>query len=131
MLIVFAGLGARLWIASGWPTIRPEGAGRERHLYVQRVISPLERRSYDVKSPSGRVEQDMQTCSLSLIRGGLITVLFGWPFPLNELQIENKNAIENGHEQQGNEGSHAKPANLRITKRFPQRATVQCKRKKS
>jgi hypothetical protein len=49
---------------------------------------------------------------LSLIRGGLIGRLLGWPFPLNKLQIENKNAVENGHEQQGDEGSHAKPANL-------------------
>src|SRR2546425_12320384 len=73
----------------------------------------------------------MQNLQFVADQGGLISGLFGWPFPLNELQIENKNAVENGDEQQGDEGRHAKPANLRITKGFPQRSAVQCERKES
>src|SRR5258708_38720050 len=51
--------------------------------------------------------------------------------PFDPLQIEHKNRVEDRDQQQSDEGSDCKSADLRIAKRFPEWATLDCKRKQS
>jgi hypothetical protein len=50
-------------------------------------------------------------------------------FPLHDFEVEHCNAVKDRHQQQRDEGGNRQPANLRITKRLPQRTAVYRQRK--
>src|SRR5258708_23948787 len=51
--------------------------------------------------------------------------------PLNPLQIEYKDCVEDRDEKQRNEGRDGESADLGITERFPERATFEREREQS
>src|SRR5260370_9736301 len=57
---------------------------------------------------------------------GLLCSLLRVPF--NPLEIEHKDRVENGDEEQGDEGGDGQSADLRVTERLPERTTFESKR---
>src|ERR1051326_2358978 len=51
-----------------------------------------------------------------------------WISPLDPLQIENKDSVQHGDEQQGNHRRNTKSTDLSVTKRLPQRPAVRRQR---
>src|ERR1700730_12404854 len=62
-------------------------------------------------------------------RTGLFSVLCR--FPLDPLEVENKDCVEDGDQKQGNEGSDSESADLGIAERLPERAAFECQWKQS
>src|SRR5215467_11580225 len=58
-------------------------------------------------------------------------VLFCWCSPLHPLQVENKDSVQHGHQQQRNHRRHAETADLSVTKRLPQRPAMRRQREES
>src|SRR5258707_59580 len=52
-------------------------------------------------------------------------------FPLDPLEIEDKNGVEDRNQQKGDEGSDSQSADLGIAERLPERATFECEWKQS
>ena len=46
-------------------------------------------------------------------------------FPFEDLQIENEDRVEHRDQEQCDEGGHGQPADLRVTQRLPERASMQ------
>jgi len=49
-------------------------------------------------------------------------------FPFDPLEIEHKDRVEDWDQEQSDEGSDGKSADLGIAQRFPERATFKCER---
>src|SRR5258708_3100675 len=52
-------------------------------------------------------------------------------FPLDPLEVEDKNGVEDRNQQKGREGSEREPADLGIAERLPERAAFECEWKQS
>src|SRR5260370_6143196 len=62
---------------------------------------------------------------------GLVRSVYRFLLPLDDLQVQNSDAVQNRNQKQGDKGGNPKATNLRITQRLPERASVNGKREES
>src|SRR5262249_34343233 len=71
-----------------------------------------------------------RTAGTAKVGGSISRSCFG-PFPFHNFQVEDKNGVQNRHQQQGDECGHAKAPDLRVAQWLPQWAAVQRQWEKS
>src|SRR5215471_12942884 len=70
-------------------------------------------------------------CAFEVLRSSALSWSHGPPccLPFHEPQIQHGDAVKDRHEQKGDESGNSQSADLRVTKRLPQRTAVARQRK--